>query len=178
MPLNNSEIPDRWVKYGMMLCMVAGLLFIPLHYASASDTHSDSDRKILIGITQNYFNAVTAKDAASLRNYLLPQAQFIYRNGEDADSKLGTTSAAEIFARLPKMSGQMVERMQDPKVLVQGDIGIVWTRYVFYMNKKFSHCGTDVFTFLKTKDGWKMAGGSWSVEKTTCKPAPMGAPLK
>ena len=162
----------------MMLCILTGMLFMPAQNVSASDAKSIPDRKILIDMTQSYFNAVTSKDTHSLRNYLLPEAQFIYRNGEAPDAPIGTTSVADLLANLPGLQRELLERMQKPTVLIQGRIGIVWTRYDFYVDKQFSHCGTDVFTFLKTQDGWKMAGGSWSVEKTTCQTSPLDAPLK
>jgi hypothetical protein len=119
---------------------------------------------------QNYFNAVGGRDIDSLQKILLPEAHFIYRNGEEVDSTIGVTSVTELMNTLPRLKSQLFERMQKPTVLIQGDIGIVWTRYDFYQKKNFSHCGTNVFTFLKTKDGWRMASGSWTVEKGPARP--------
>jgi hypothetical protein len=161
-----------------MICLVSGWLVIPIHNVFATTADDGPERQALIHLTQNYFNAVGAKDVNSLRNLLLPEAQFIYRNSEEVDSSIGVTSVAELLATLPALKAEFFERMQKPTVLIQGDIGIVWTRYDFYENKNFSHCGTDVFTFLKSKEGWKMASGSWSVEKKSCNPAPLGTPLR
>jgi Putative lumazine-binding len=164
--------------YRIIIYLFTGLLIVPIQNAFATSADSNPDRQTLINLTQNYFNAVGAKDVDSLSNLLLPKAQFIYRNGEEIDSTIGVTSASELLGTLPQLKSELFERMQEPTVLIQGDIGMVWTRYDFYMNKQFSHCGTDVFTFLKTKEGWKMAGGSWAVEKKTCNPVPLGTPLK
>jgi hypothetical protein len=168
----------HWAGYRVIICLITGLLIIPIQNAFATTANRDRDRQALIDLTRNYFNAVGAKDVNSLRNLLLPEAQFIYRNGEEVDSTIGVTSVAELLATLPALKAELFERMQEPTVLIQGDIGIIWTRYDFYENKIFSHCGTDVFTFLKSKEGWKMASGSWSVEKKSCNPAPLGTPLK
>lgn len=168
----------RLAGYRIIICLITGLLIIPIQSAFATTADGGTERQALIDLTQNYFNAVGSKDADSLRDILLPEAQFIYRNGEEADSTIGVTSVIELLATLPELKNELFERMQEPTVLIQGDIGIVWTRYDFYMNKRFSHCGTDALTFLKTKDGWKMASGSWSVEKKSCNPAPLGTPLK
>lgn len=166
------------IKICTLVCLLAcWLLVCPLH-VFASNAVSAPDRQLLIDLTQNYFNAVGAKDIDSLQKILLPEAQFIYRNGEEVDSTIGVTSVVRLLETLPGLKSDLFERMQKPTVLVQGNIGIVWTRYDFYQNKKFSHCGTDVFTFLKTKDGWKMASGSWTVEKKACNPAPLSTPLK
>jgi hypothetical protein len=166
------------MRNSTLICLIAGLFLILPFNASLSNAGGHEDRQVLIGLTQNYFNAVGAKDVDSLNDLLLPKAQFIYRNGEEADATIGITSAAELLATLPQLTSKLFERIQEPTVLIQGDIGIVWARYDFFMNKQFSHCGTDVFTFLKTKEGWKIASGSWSVEKKICNPAPLSTPLK
>jgi len=173
-PENGVGRTNRFIGF----CLVAGILWCVPHPSYASDANSDTDRRALINLTQNYFNAVAARDTASLRDYLLPNAQFIYRNGEPLNSMIGVTTVPDLLVKLPVLSGDLLERMREPTVLVQGNIGMLWTRYDFYQNKQFSHCGTDAFTFLKTQDGWRIAGGSWSVEKTTCNPEPLNLPLK
>jgi hypothetical protein len=172
-----------WNNFGraenqIIFLLIAGMLLFAPHKGNASNANDDQDRQILIDITQNYFNAIASKDIDSLRNYLLPEAQFIYRNGESLDSAIAVTSLVDLLTSLPELNTKLVERMKEPHVLVQGDIGIVWTRYDLYVDKIFSHCGRDAFTFLKTIEGWKMASGSWTVEKKTCKPSPLGVPIK
>jgi len=168
---------DR-VRKRALFCLLAGLSLIFPFNASAINAKSHPDRQALINLTQNYFNAVGGRDIDSLQKILLPEAQFIYRNGEEVDSTIGSTSSVRLLEILTSSKVELFERMHEPTVLIQGDIGIVWTRYDFYQKKKFSHCGTDAFTFLKTKDGWRMASGSWTVEKKACKPAPLSTPLK
>ena len=41
-------------------------------------------------------------------------------------------------------------------VHVEKSLASVWAPYVFYVNGKVSHCGTDSFQLLKTDDGWKI----------------------
>ena len=166
------------LKVRPLLRLFAGLGLMVLLNASSSNANSDPNRQVLIDLTQSYFNAVGGRDIDSLQKILLPKAQFIYRNGEEVDSTIGSTSSVRLLEILTSSKVELFERMHEPTVLIQGDIGIVWTRYDFYQKKKFSHCGTDAFTFLKTKDGWRMASGSWTVEKKACKPTPLSTPLK
>ena len=50
------------------------------------------------------------------------------------------------------------ERIYDVKVQIDGPLAVVWTPYKFYLGSKFSHCGINAFTLVKTTEGWKIAG--------------------
>jgi hypothetical protein len=70
----------------------------------------------------------------------------------------------------------MRERIWNPEVKVNGLIATLWAPYDFWLDGKYSHCGVDQFDFIKTEEGWKIAGGVYSVE-SKCAPSPLG-PLK
>lgn len=48
------------------------------------------------------------------------------------------------------------ERLTSFDIKVDGDMGIAWTPYRFYVNDTFRHCGVNVFSLIKTKTGWKI----------------------
>lgn len=48
------------------------------------------------------------------------------------------------------------ERIVFGDIKIDGDLANVWAPYKFYLGDKFSHCGVDVFSLMKTKDGWKI----------------------
>jgi hypothetical protein len=64
------------------------------------------------------------------------------------------------------------ERLSNTGVMVQVHkrIAMVWNPYDLWVNNKFSHCGVDVFTLLKTKAGWKIASLAFSMETEGCSP--------
>jgi hypothetical protein len=41
-------------------------------------------------------------------------------------------------------------------VHVEKSLASVWTPYVFYVNGKIAHCGTNSFQLVKTGEGWKI----------------------
>jgi hypothetical protein len=41
-------------------------------------------------------------------------------------------------------------------IMAEQALASVWTPYTFYVNDKVSHCGTNSFQMVKTKDGWKI----------------------
>jgi hypothetical protein len=59
-------------------------------------------------------------------------------------------------------------REQDTRVEVHERIAMVWAPYDLWVNEKYSHCGVDVFTLLKTEEGWKIASIAYTIEKKGC----------
>ena len=49
------------------------------------------------------------------------------------------------------------ERITFNDIKIDGDLASVWAPYKFYLGDKFSHCGVDVFSLMKTASGWKIS---------------------
>jgi hypothetical protein len=48
------------------------------------------------------------------------------------------------------------ERLWDTQIFYDEFMATVWTRYAFYLGKKFMHCGTEVFNLRKVNGDWKI----------------------
>lgn len=48
-------------------------------------------------------------------------------------------------------------------MLIEGDAAVVWGRHGFEVDGELSHVGVDAFHLLRTEEGWKVAGGAYSV---------------
>lgn len=60
------------------------------------------------------------------------------------------------------------ERYWSPTVLVRGSVAMVWAPYEFWIDGKTSHCGVDVFNFVKVGEAWHVANSMWTVEPEAC----------
>ena len=60
------------------------------------------------------------------------------------------------------------ERYWSPTVLVRGSIAVVWAPYEYWIDGKTSHCGVDVFDFIKVQGEWRVANSMWTVEPDAC----------
>lgn len=60
------------------------------------------------------------------------------------------------------------ERYWSPTVLIRGGIAVVWAPYEFWIDGKTSHCGIDVFDFVKVDGAWRVANAMWTVEPNAC----------
>ncbi len=61
------------------------------------------------------------------------------------------------------------EVIWDTKIQIDGNMAQAWAPYVFYVGKKFSHCGVDAFQLFKGTDGnWRIFHLSDTRQKEGC----------
>jgi len=140
--------------------------------AQSPTTEADAVLKTV----QAFFDTMTAKDVEGARKILQPQGRFHAMRMRDGKPDVRAFSNEEYFADLQASKQKMRERIWNPEVRVSGLIASVRAPYDFWLDGKLSHCGIDQFDLIKTGDGWKIAGGVYSLE-TNCAPSPLG-PLK
>ncbi len=61
------------------------------------------------------------------------------------------------------------ERLTSYDIKIDAEMAMAWTPYEFYIGEKFSHCGVDMFTLMKTDKGWKIVGIVDTRRKENCK---------
>jgi hypothetical protein len=133
----------------------------------------EADEKAVVAAVQKLFDAMAAKDGAAAASVLLPEGRFfVPRDGEEPR----TFTGKEFADRVPLQKGTVLERFWDPEVRVRGSIATIWAPYDFWFDGKFSHCGIDAFDLIKTADGWKISGGTYTVERNGCTLSPLGPP--
>ena len=125
---------------------------------------------------QVFFDTMTARDVEGARNILVPQGRFHVMDLVKPKSEPRSFANEEYFAQLQASKQTMRERIWNAEVRVHGPIATVWTPYDFWIDGKLSHCGVDAFDLIKTPDGWRIAGGAYTIE-SNCAPSPLG-PLK
>ena len=158
----------------MRLVVLAAILLIAA--AGPSAQPASADRDAVLSVVQAFFDTMTAKDVDGARRILQPQGRFHAMRIRDGKPDVRAFSNEEYFADLQASKQPMRERIWNPDVRVNGLIATVQAPYDFWIGGKFSHCGVDAFNLIKTEDGWKLAGGVYTVE-SQCSPSPLG-PLK
>jgi hypothetical protein len=136
----------------------------------------------IIAVIQEFFTALEARDTATIRRLflpdatvrrlLLPDARSVLIGGRPDSSVLGSAPIDEFLRRVSGARVRLRERMWDPQVLEHRGLAVVWTPYDFRLDDRFSHCGVDAFTLLRSQDGWRIAGLAYTVEPTGCPDGP------
>lgn len=60
------------------------------------------------------------------------------------------------------------ERIYNLVIHIDGPMATVWAPYKFYLGEKFSHCGVNAFTLVKTESVWKIVSITDTRRKDDC----------
>lgn len=147
--------------------------------ANAADTPAplEGDRLKLVQLVEQFLESVASGDTDYLSRHLYQKGQFVYIEDGEKGPFISLSSSSRLMDAVPHWKSKVQERIWEPTVLIDGRIGLVWARYDYHLEEIFSHCGTDLFTFMKTDERWVLTSGSWTVERETCEASPLG-PLR
>lgn len=149
------------------------MLMVMAALAAAQTPGQAAAEKQVVEAVQEIFDAMAAKDAAALDAAFLPGAVLVSVRD---DGRAATTPAGAWQAGIAKAEGALLERMWSPKVLIDGDMAMLWAPYDFHRAGRFSHCGVDQVTLIRQQGQWKIASLAYTVKRTGCQPSPLGAP--
>ena len=143
--------------------------------AVAQEPNSGPEKEV-VGVAEAFLSALSAADTAALANLLAPQAMIYSVRDGTSEPSIRAVSRAAFLESLGGEDQTLLERMWDSTVQVQDGVAMVWTPYDFHLNGEFSHCGIDVFTMLKSVEGWQVASITYNVVREGCTPSPLGPP--
>ena len=108
----------------------------------------------VVAVIQRLFDAMNANDGEMAASVFHPEA----RLGRANDDGISFSSADGIVSAIGRDKEQVWEEpIWDWAVHVDGRLAQMWTKYAFYLDSEFSHCGTDAFELYKTPDaGWQV----------------------
>lgn len=115
------------------------------------------------------FAALAARDGSLLAPHLAPEARMIVAvERPDGTASIQTLAAEAFAAGLRPGPERFEEIMPDPIIAIDGDIAMVWGRYVFRVDGRVSHCGSDHFDLIRRDGVWRIAGITWNQRTTGC----------
>ena len=134
----------------------------PLPYASA-------DEQAVLTPVKAALAGIAAHDAGAIQAQLTGEggATVVVQNA-DGTSKIDHLAWPQFLAAIRPSGDSYEERITDPAIESDGHVALVWSPYVFYLNGKPHHCGTDHFDLVRQSDGWKIVNITWSQRTTDC----------
>jgi hypothetical protein len=108
---------------------------------------------ILTPITQ-LFDGMAKRDAAAIKKPLLSGGTMVLMR----DGKPSQMTFEDFADRVGKPgTAHIQERIHDPLVRIDHDLAVVWAPFEFLVDDKVDHCGTDLFTLVRTDGQWVIA---------------------
>jgi hypothetical protein len=133
------------------------------------------DEAAVLAVADSALAAVSRSDFVAFTDLMLDSAVTFAAGLRDGQFRLRFSTRAQ--QRTTQATGSYTERGFAPTVHVSGPLAMVWLPYDFYVNGKWSHCGVDAFTLLKSDGRWRIASLVWSVEQPpACSRHPHGPP--
>lgn len=110
-------------------------------------------------IIQTFFEGFHKGDTLLMRSVMdrnmSLQTAFIAKDGSNVVSQSTGKDFLTAIANRPA-DQKWEEKLLSFKGFKDGNLGLAWTDYEFWLNGKFSHCGANCFTLVKTDNGWKI----------------------
>ena len=133
------------------------------------------DEAAALSVADSALAAVSRSDFVGFTDLMLDSAVTFSAGMRNGQYQARFSSRAQ--QRAMRTESHFTERGYHPTVLVSGPVAMVWLPYDFYRDGKWSHCGVDVFTLLRSGTAWRIATVVWSVEQPpACSPHPDGPP--
>jgi hypothetical protein len=129
----------------------------------------------VLAVVETLFQAMADRDPDLVGEVLFADGQFVVvQVAPDGAIRTRVSSHEDFVGLIAAADRPIIERFWDPEVRVHGPLAMVWTPYDLFRGDEFSHCGVDVFTLVRTDEGWKISGGSYTIEPENCPPPPEG----
>ena len=155
------------------LTIVLLLTAVPLAGARAQEG-AGSERQAVLATVDSLLEVMSRRDVVASRHLLVPGAVFQSIRDAGTPGRPQVQGDSAYLRSLAADTSALRERYWDPTTQIAGPVAQVWAPYDFHVNGVFSHCGIDIFSLLKTAEGWQIASIAYSVKQQGCAPSPLG----
>jgi len=131
--------------------------------------HQSDEKAAVLQAMDRYMIAISANDLQAMATMQTPEGM-TYRARATEGGNMDVVAHPNSYWVDPSQNdGRNVrERYWSPTVPIRGGIAVVWAPYEFWIDGKTSHCGVDVFDFVKIDGVWRVSNSMWTVEPNAC----------
>ena len=151
------------------------LLVLASFSQSARAQASDAEGKAAIAVADSVLAALSSGDNATLARLTLDSSVVGGVGLRDGVERLSLRTWGLYINRTGPST--FTERGFDATARVQDRVAQVWMPYDLYRGDKWSHCGVDTFTLMKSEGHWRVAALIYTIEQPpACRKHPAGPP--
>lgn len=161
-------LPKRLTLGAALAFIASPALAQPLPPGNAAPPPDHSAEKAVLVPIDAVFAAARTGDAAAMLAQVFPEGRVTATGTRGGGaSGLRAQSWAE-FAQRVTPATAFDERISDPAIEVDGDVAMVWARFVVRRGGSISNCGYDHFDLVRDNGVWKIMNLSFSSRITDC----------
>lgn len=159
----------RWLSRMVLVTSLAAPVLAAPPATSAAAAKPSREEASVLATMDRYMLAISAKDLERMAAMQTPEGM-TYRARATGDGTMDVVARPNSYWVDPsnKDARTARERYWSPTVLIRGDIAVVWAPYEYWIDGKTSHCGIDVFNFVRVGGSWRVANSMWTVEPNAC----------
>ena len=134
------------------------LIFIIISLPFLARSQSETQKKEVMKVIFELFDGYREGDSARVSATFAPGAQM--QRVSMVEGKMQASASRSVQCWLDYI-GSGLEKMHDEPIWdytvnIDNGLASVWTKFAFYLEGTFSHCGVDNFLLVQTEAGWKI----------------------
>jgi hypothetical protein len=137
-----------------------GIAFGTLTFSQAfsqSESNPNNEKQEVYAIIEELFDAYRAGDSARIRATFSSNAKMMRASYKDGKSIASENSVDSFIKYVGDGLSQIHnELLWDYEIFIDDNLANMWTKYAFFLDGKFHHCGSETFTLYRSDSGWKI----------------------
>lgn len=135
----------------------------------------ESEEEAVLAAVERLFEGMRTADSALVRSAFHPDAVLIGTEDREGNPATRVNPIDGFVRAVGGATGEWHEPFWDWELQIEENLASVWTRYAFYFNGEFSHCGVDAFLLARSEDGWKIVSLADTRQREGCPEPPPDA---
>ena len=135
---------------------------------AATDPVTPADRSAILAPIDAAFVALEKQDSAELLRHVYPEGRVVAVGTLGSGKQVFRRESWTDYAARMKPGNGFKERIIDPTIAIDGDIGLVWAMFTIEVGGKITACGYDHFDMVRQDGTWKIMNITFSSRTTGC----------
>ncbi|HSF89431.1 MAG TPA: nuclear transport factor 2 family protein [Saprospiraceae bacterium] len=166
-----DDLPDRqsiaWYSRFPKSILLLFLLFVA-SVNGYSQQNVKKDKDLILEKVNQFFEALEKQDTILFRSIIHPGGH-TWAVKEVADSvRISVRSFEDRLKKFINPEYIIQERALDVEIKIHQQVAMAWVPYELDVSGKFEHCGVDIFTLVKSNEGWKIVTVAFTMEPDGC----------
>ncbi len=115
----------------------------------------NADEQAIADVVETLFDGMRAGDSSMVRSVFHPQIRMVSAFRNQQGPQVNVEANLDGFVQQIGTPHEEVydERIRNLVIRTDGDFGMAWMEYGFFVGERFSHCGIDLMELVRTPEG-------------------------